>query len=89
MLFAKGGSNFTKILYTASVCIIVIFVLFHFSNKLFKTVDIFFYRIAKRMALLVFTDFICWFPIALFALTSCFGVHLISLEQVKNFFLSF
>jgi uncharacterized membrane protein (DUF373 family) len=41
------------------------------------------------MALLVFTDFICWFPIALFALTSCFGVHLISLEQVIKQFLSF
>jgi hypothetical protein len=34
------------------------------------------------MALLVFTDFICWFPIALFAICSCFGAHLITLEQV-------
>lgn len=37
------------------------------------------------MALLVFTDFICWFPIALIALSACFGVHLITLEQAKVF----
>ncbi|XP_055600909.1 leucine-rich repeat-containing G-protein coupled receptor 5A-like [Uranotaenia lowii] len=42
-------------------------------------------RIAKRMALLVFTDFICWSPIAFFSLTAIFGLHLISLEQAKVF----
>ncbi|XP_067135989.1 leucine-rich repeat-containing G-protein coupled receptor 5-like isoform X2 [Centruroides vittatus] len=42
-------------------------------------------RIAKRMALLVFTDFICWAPIAFFSLTAVFGVHLISLEEAKVF----
>lgn len=42
-------------------------------------------RIAKRMALLVFTDFICWFPIAFFALTAAGGAHLISLEAAKVF----
>ncbi|TRY73241.1 hypothetical protein TCAL_02569 [Tigriopus californicus] len=42
-------------------------------------------RIAKRMALLVFTDFLCWFPIAFLSLFSCFGLHLISLEQAKVF----
>lgn len=40
-------------------------------------------RIAKRMALLVFTDFICWSPIAFFSLTAVFGVHLISLDTAK------
>lgn len=40
-------------------------------------------RIAKRMALLVFTDFICWSPIAFLSLTAVFGYHLISLEQAK------
>lgn len=40
-------------------------------------------RIAKRMALLVFTDFLCWSPIAFFALTATFGVRLVSLEQAK------
>ena len=35
------------------------------------------------MALLVFTDFICWAPIAFFALLASFGVYLISLEQAK------
>lgn len=42
-------------------------------------------RIAKRMALLVFTDFICWAPIAFFSLTAVFGIHLISLEEAKVF----
>lgn len=42
-------------------------------------------RIAKRMALLVFTDFICWSPIAFFSLTAVYGIHLISLEQAKVF----
>ena len=35
------------------------------------------------MALLVFTDFICWAPIAFFALLASCGVYLISLEQAK------
>lgn len=42
-------------------------------------------RIAKRMALLVFTDFLCWSPIAFFALTASFGLQLITLEQAKVF----
>ncbi|VEN40464.1 unnamed protein product [Callosobruchus maculatus] len=42
-------------------------------------------RIAKRMALLVFTDFLCWSPIAFFALTAAFGLQLITLEQAKVF----
>ncbi|KAK6637173.1 hypothetical protein RUM44_007587 [Polyplax serrata] len=42
-------------------------------------------RIAKRMALLVFTDFLCWSPIAFFSLTAAFGVQLVSLEQAKIF----
>ncbi|XP_053635707.2 lutropin-choriogonadotropic hormone receptor-like [Cherax quadricarinatus] len=42
-------------------------------------------RIAKRMALLVFTDFICWAPIAFFSLTAAFNIHLISLEEAKVF----
>ena len=44
-----------------------------------------FRRIAKRMALLVFTDFICWSPIAFLALTASFGLNLISLETAKVF----
>lgn len=41
-------------------------------------------RIARRMALLVFTDFICWAPIAFFSLTAVCGLQLISLEVSKN-----
>lgn len=42
-------------------------------------------RIAKRMALLVFTDLLCWFPIAFFSLTAIFGLQLVSLEEAKVF----
>ncbi|XP_022651892.1 uncharacterized protein LOC111246484 isoform X4 [Varroa destructor] len=42
-------------------------------------------RIAKRMALLVFTDFLCWAPIAFFSLTALSGIHLINLEEAKVF----
>ena len=42
-------------------------------------------RIAKRMALLVFTDFLCWAPIAFFSLTAAFGVQFVSLEEAKVF----
>ncbi|XP_015924639.2 leucine-rich repeat-containing G-protein coupled receptor 5 [Parasteatoda tepidariorum] len=42
-------------------------------------------RIARRMALLVFTDFICWAPIAFFSLTAVCGIQLISLEEAKVF----
>lgn len=42
-------------------------------------------RIAKRMALLVFTDFLCWSPIAFFTITAVFGWQLITLEQAKVF----
>ncbi|ESO97440.1 hypothetical protein LOTGIDRAFT_115178, partial [Lottia gigantea] len=40
-------------------------------------------RVAKRMALLVFTDFICWAPIALLSLASAFGKNLIHLNEAK------
>ncbi|OXA63321.1 Leucine-rich repeat-containing G-protein coupled receptor 5 [Folsomia candida] len=43
------------------------------------------YGIAKNMALLVFTDLLCWFPIAFFSLTAAFGLQLVSLEEAKVF----
>lgn len=42
-------------------------------------------RIAKRMAILVFTDFLCCAPISFFSLTSIFGFHLVSLKWAKVF----
>ncbi|KAI8441213.1 hypothetical protein MSG28_009436 [Choristoneura fumiferana] len=40
-------------------------------------------RIAKRMALLVFTDLLCWAPVALCAAAAAGGAPLVSLEQAK------
>ncbi|XP_072032881.1 uncharacterized protein [Amphiura filiformis] len=40
-------------------------------------------RVARRMSLLVFTDFACWAPIAFFGLTSAFKLDLISLYWAK------
>jgi len=45
-------------------------------------------RIAKRMALLVFTDFFCWAPICFFSLTAAFGYELISLNDAKVIFIN-
>ena len=42
-------------------------------------------RVAKRMALLVFTDFACWAPITFFSLTAAFKWELISLNDAKVF----
>ncbi|RWS10750.1 lutropin-choriogonadotropic hormone receptor-like protein, partial [Dinothrombium tinctorium] len=39
--------------------------------------------VAKRMALLVFTDFACWAPIAFFGLTAVFGYPLINVTNSK------
>ncbi|CAM1302015.1 LGR4 (predicted) [Pycnogonum litorale] len=40
-------------------------------------------RIAKRMALLVFTDFFCWAPIAFFSLFAVAGTNIVSTEGAK------
>lgn len=40
-------------------------------------------RVAKRMALLVFTDFACWAPIAFFGLTALAGYPLIDVSKTK------
>jgi len=39
--------------------------------------------IAKKMALLVFTDFACWVPIAFFGLTAVAGYPLINVTKSK------
>lgn len=39
--------------------------------------------VAKRMALLVFTDFACWAPIAFFGMTALLGYPLINVTQTK------
>lgn len=42
-------------------------------------------RVAKRMAILVFTDFLCWAPIAFLSITAAFGKTLVSVEEAKIF----
>nr|XP_022920931.1 lutropin-choriogonadotropic hormone receptor-like [Onthophagus taurus] len=39
--------------------------------------------VAKKMALLVFTDFACWAPIAFFGMTALMGYPLITVTQTK------
>lgn len=45
--------------------------------------------IAKRMALLVFTDFACWAPIAFFGLTAISGYPLIDVPKSKILLVTF
>lgn len=40
-------------------------------------------RIAMRMALLVFTDFLCWAPIIFFSVTAAFGKKIVHLNEAK------
>ncbi|XP_041467723.1 thyrotropin receptor-like [Lytechinus variegatus] len=46
-------------------------------------------KVAKRMAVLVFTDFACWAPMALFGLSGALGHHLLSTNQSKIFIVLF
>lgn len=46
-------------------------------------------RVAKRVALLVFTDFACWFPICILALTAVFGKPLITDLWITKIFTVF
>ena len=39
--------------------------------------------IAKRMSILVLTNFVCWAPIAFFSLGASFGKNLIDLSGAK------
>ncbi|CAG9863166.1 unnamed protein product [Phyllotreta striolata] len=41
------------------------------------------FTVAKRMALLVFTDFACWAPIAFFGITALLGFPLITVTHTK------
>lgn len=45
--------------------------------------------IAKRMSMLVFTDFACWAPIAFFGLTAISGYPLINLQKSKFLLVTF
>ena len=63
------------------VCYAIIFQQIHKSNKMSpsqvtnrQTADI---KIAIRIFVLVFTNFICWFPIALLGLSAAFGKSLV------------
>ena len=42
-------------------------------------------RVAKRMAMLVITNFVCWFPIALVSLIAIYGTALIGVPAAKFF----
>lgn len=41
------------------------------------------FRVAKRMAILVVTDFLCWAPIIFFSVSAAFGFPLIGLNEAK------
>ena len=68
---------------TAFLVIVTCYVLIYCSIKgsnAWNTND---FRVAKRMAVLVVTDFACWAPIAFLALTAAFGSTLVSLSTAK------
>ncbi len=46
-------------------------------------------KVGLRMSLLVFTNFVCWFPIALLGLTAAFGESLVDVPTSKFFLVFF
>ena len=72
-----NGSAFIVIL----TCYVKIYTAIRGSNA-WNTNDS---RTAQRMALLVFTDFACWAPIAFLSLAAAFGGEFVSLKDAKIF----
>nr|KAI8740248.1 thyrotropin receptor-like [Biomphalaria glabrata] len=61
-------------------CYISMFLKVRASENMERRNDV---TIAKRMAILVLTNFICWAPIAFFGLTASFGLPLIDITNSK------
>lgn len=93
----NGILNFFSFSFTVYVCFIMVFNGTSFlvimscylkmycdirDSKAWNSPDV---RVAKRMSLLIFTDFLCWMPITILSLTAMFGKELISLEEAKFF----
>lgn len=74
-LLVLNGTAFLVIL----TCYVLIYCSIKGSNA-WNTND---FRVAKRMAVLVVTDFVCWAPITFLALTAAFGSTLIDLSTAK------
>ena len=70
---------------TAFVVILCCYILMYCSIRGSNAWNASDFRVAKRMALLVFTDFACWAPIVFLSLTAAFGSTLVSLNQAKIF----
>ena len=70
---------------TAFVVILCCYILMYCSIRGSNAWNASDFRVAKRMALLVFTDFACWAPIVFMSLTAAFGSTVLSLNQAKIF----
>ncbi|KAH9514432.1 hypothetical protein Btru_025235 [Bulinus truncatus] len=75
-LLLFNGAAFT----TICGCYISMFLKVRASENMERRNDV---TIAKRMAILVLTNFICWAPIAFFGLTASFGLPLIDITNSK------
>ncbi|GFO11890.1 thyrotropin receptor [Plakobranchus ocellatus] len=75
-LLIFNGIAFTAICW----CYISMFLKVRASENMARSNDA---TIAKRMAILVLTNFICWAPIAFFGLTASFGFPLIDITNSK------
>ncbi|KAL3841520.1 hypothetical protein ACJMK2_019653 [Sinanodonta woodiana] len=81
-----GYVCFIMIFNAVTFCIIVIsYIVMYVSIRGAQTWNSTDSRMAKRMALLVFTDFFCWAPIIFFSITAAFESNLarISLDEAK------
>lgn len=61
-------------------CYVKMYVTVRNPNMVMKRKDS---KVAKRMAILVFTDFACWAPIAIFGIAGAFGRYFLTTDQSK------
>ncbi|XP_033115864.1 thyrotropin receptor-like [Anneissia japonica] len=76
LLLTMNGIAFVLI----CVCYIMMYMTVHSPNTITHRKDM---KVAKRMAVLVFTDFACWAPIAFFGMTALFGKPLLTTDESK------
>ncbi|KAJ8044538.1 Lutropin-choriogonadotropic hormone receptor [Holothuria leucospilota] len=65
---------------TICACYVKMYVTVRNPNMVMKRKDS---KVAKRMAILVFTDFACWAPIAIFGIAGAFGKYILTTDQSK------
>ncbi|CAI4227082.1 unnamed protein product [Auanema sp. JU1783] len=86
-VYLISGLSFNLIAFMAMVgCYVVIIILLKDPSTPSRDED---KAIIAKMALLIFTDLVCWFPTIFFGMTAALGYPLISISNAKVFLVFF